>query len=189
MLLNPKPKDAVNALIVIFPEKQPVMAKQQSFDYRVMNRTNKAIFVVVESLNVMGWDRLEGPFGLIMGGGVSRGKGSTHELLRLLYASTVSPNGNPMSGEEEMQSETSCKVRVVSGAEDLTRYIGARGTLRLSIKYYVESAKAPQRQTITVPISIEQAEPPGAAQPATQPADKTHAEDQPSTPTSKDAPR
>ena len=102
MLLNPKPKDAVNALIVIFPEKQPVMAKQQSFDYRVMNRTNKAIFVVVESLNVMGWDRLEGPFGLIMGGGVSRGKGSTHELLRLLYASTVSPNGNPMSGEEEM---------------------------------------------------------------------------------------
>ena len=178
VLLNPIPKDAVNALVVIFPEKQKVKAGQKGFDYQLMNRTNKPIFVVVESMNVMGWDRLEGPFGLRMGGGTTWGQASTHELLRLLHAPSVDKSGQPTSGEEEMRSETTCKVRVEDGAEDLVRYIGAKGNLNLNLKIYVESAKQSQRITLSVPVTIE-AEQAGTGQPATRPESKSEGSDKP----------
>jgi hypothetical protein len=170
VLLNPENQNVLNALIVVFPKTVRVTKGQTALKYKILNRSSEDIFVVITSKNVASC-ALKGPSsGSQVGGGKLFGNTSRHQSLRLLYAPRRASDGTVSEGEDELAAETIAEVNVAAGPDqDLSDWIGATGSLRLVIGYYVGNSKDFRLVTVPVPIEIQQGEQGGAEQPATRP--------------------
>ncbi len=159
VLLNPENTNVSDALVVVFPKVVTVSKGQKTLKYKILNRSSEHIFVVIDTRNVEGWTELKGTSGSMGGGGIGYGSENTHESLRLLYAPRRDNDGSLYSGEDEMSSETFAKVNIDSGYQkDLSHWIGAKGTLRLQMKFYVGTAKDRRIENVFVPIEIQNGE-------------------------------